>query len=85
MDLRLWDVTVVTANRKQLVCLVCEHGDGFVKREELMNTAAMTYWGLDWANKKAAAALCPRCGFVHTFMGVGLEWTERGETTADLV
>jgi hypothetical protein len=84
MDLRLFDVTVVTAGRKPLACLICGHDDGFVKREELMNTAGMTWMGWDWANKKAWAAICPRCGYVHTFMGVGLEWTERGDTTADL-
>jgi hypothetical protein len=84
MTLPLHDVVVATAGRKPLVCLICGHGDGFVKREVLMNTAGMSWLGLDWANKSGAGAICPRCGFVHTFMGVGLEWTERGDTTDDL-
>jgi hypothetical protein len=72
---------VVTAGDKPLGCLICGHDGGFVKREVLMNTSGMTFAGLDWANKTGWAAVCPQCGFVHTFMGVGLAWTPRDDTT----
>ena len=84
MSLPLHDVVVRTAGHRALVCLVCGHDAGFVRREVLMNTTGMTFLGLDWANAAAFGAVCPRCGFVHTFMGEGLEWTERADTTGDL-
>ncbi len=61
-----------------LRCLVCDH-DRFTRREVSMNTAGMSFMGLDWANKKGDGAICRECGFVHTFMGGTLTWQRAGE------
>ncbi len=51
----------------KLECYVCKH-DKFWARETLMNTAKMTFFKLDWANKKAQNLICENCGYVHWFM-----------------
>lgn len=56
-----------------LACQVCA-GLLFVQREIKMTTTGMTFFDLDGANKSADGAICRRCGFVHTFMGGGLQW-----------
>jgi predicted nucleic-acid-binding Zn-ribbon protein len=56
-----------------LACHACG-GTLFLRREIKMTTTGMTFFDLDWANKSADGAICTRCGFVHTFMGQGLQW-----------
>lgn len=58
-----------------LTCQVCA-GNRFLQREIKMTTTGMTFLDLDWANKSADGAICLRCGFVHTFMGGGLQWLQ---------
>ena len=48
-----------------------------------MNTAGMSFMGLDWANKKGDGAICRECGFVHTFMGGTLTWQRAGEPVVE--
>ncbi len=64
---------IVIAAGRRLTCLVCG-GERFAYREVSMNTAGMSFMGLDWANKTADGAICRTCGFVHTFMGGAVEW-----------
>ena len=59
--------------KRFLACHVCE-GNLFLQREIKMNTTGMSFLDLDWANKSADGAICRRCGYVHTFMGNGLQW-----------
>lgn len=59
--------------KRFLGCQVCG-GTRFLQREIKMTTTGMTFFDLDWANKSADGAICTRCGFVHTFMGNGLQW-----------
>ena len=33
-----------------------------------MNTSAMTFFGFDWADKKADNYICDRCGYVMWFL-----------------
>jgi predicted nucleic-acid-binding Zn-ribbon protein len=61
--------------KRFLTCQVCE-GNRFLQREIKMTTTGMTFFDLDWANKSADGAICLRCGFVHTFMGQGLQWLQ---------
>ena len=57
----------VVIKGNKLKCCVCQ-SDQFTFRETLMNTPAMTFFKLDWANKKAQNYICNHCGFVHWFM-----------------
>lgn len=66
-------VSEVFVGERQLSCLVCD-GTRFGYREVLMNTAGMTFFDLDWANKNAHGIICLACGYVHTFMGDQLRW-----------
>lgn len=56
---------VIKGNK--LECYVCKH-DKFSFRETLMNTPAMTFFKLDWANKRAENYICDNCGYVHWFL-----------------
>ncbi len=47
----------------KLVCPHC-HSDGFFEGRRLMNTAGMTFFGLDWAEKEVTILTCGRCGLV---------------------
>lgn len=51
----------------KLSCLVCKN-DTFWERETLMNTTALTFFKLDWLNRKATNYICDNCGHVHWFM-----------------
>jgi C4-type Zn-finger protein len=55
-----------TVSGKKLSCPVCNH-DMFWSRETLMNTPGMTFFGLEWANKKATNYICDKCGYVFWF------------------
>ncbi len=57
--------TVVMAGRK-LVCPICGN-DHFLVRETQMNTAGMTFLGLDWANTSATNYYCDQCGYIFWF------------------
>jgi len=56
-----------TIKGKKLECHHCNH-DTFWERETLMNTPGMTFFKLDWANKRAQNYICNNCGYVHWFM-----------------
>ena len=51
----------------QLSCTVCKN-DTFWERETLMNTKTLTFFKLDWLNKKALNLICDNCGHVLWFM-----------------
>ncbi|MFZ6004995.1 MAG: hypothetical protein ACOYXM_13800 [Actinomycetota bacterium] len=48
----------------------CHHcgGTEFDRREGQINTAAMTFLDMDWANRSAAVLTCQACGYIHWFM-----------------
>ena len=56
-----------TIHGNNLVCPVCNH-DKFWFRETLMNTPGMTFFGLEWANKRATNYICDKCGYVYWFL-----------------
>ncbi|MCL2817446.1 MAG: hypothetical protein FWD39_03540 [Clostridiales bacterium] len=51
---------------KELVCPVCSSTD-FWERKTQLNTAEMTFLGLDWANKDAINYVCGHCGYMFWF------------------
>ena len=57
----------VTIKGNKLNCTVCNN-DTFWERETLMNTKKMTFFKLDWLNKKAHNYICDNCGHVLWFM-----------------
>jgi hypothetical protein len=50
-----------------LRCQVCSHGK-FHQRSAQLNTAAATFFGLDWANQAALCFVCSKCGYIHWFL-----------------
>ena len=52
---------------KKLVCPVCQ-STKFWTRETLMNTSGMTFFGVEWANRKATNFVCDKCGYVYWFL-----------------
>ena len=48
----------------------CGHcgGDRFVEGRALLNSAGLTFFNLDWANKSAATLTCTACGRIEWFL-----------------
>jgi len=51
----------------KLVCPVCQHTK-FWTRKTLMNTVGLTFFDLDWANRRATNFVCDHCGYVYWFL-----------------
>jgi len=51
---------------KEIVCPVCSNTK-FVAKEILLNTSAMTFFGLDWANRQASALVCTNCSRIEWY------------------
>lgn len=60
---------------KWLACLVCGKGE-FTDRPVKLNTTGMEFLGLEWANQTATALICNNCGYVHEFLGDGVQLYE---------
>ena len=52
---------------KRFVCPHCS-GDQFAEGRAQLNTAGMTFLGLDWANPSAYTLACRTCGLVSWFL-----------------
>lgn len=59
---------------EDFTCLACKQGQRFIQREIRLNTAGMSFMGLDWLNRAADGAVCERCGYVHSFLGDNHKW-----------
>ena len=55
----------VLGNR--LTCPICGH-TRFVLRRSLLNTRALTFLDLDWANRRATNFICESCGHILWFV-----------------
>ena len=51
---------------RKLVCPVCDN-DQFIETRAQMNTAAASFFDLDWANKSARCFVCSECTYVYWF------------------
>ena len=51
---------------KKLICPFCSH-NRFYTRRSLLNTRALTFFDLDWANKDATNYICEHCGHIMWF------------------
>ncbi len=51
---------------KQVTCPHCG-GEEFAEGSAQLNTAGMTFIGLDWANKSAHTLMCAQCSRIEWF------------------
>lgn len=51
--------------------VTCSHcgGSDFDESEAQLNTAGLTFFNLDWANRTAAVLVCRQCGHLEWFLG----------------
>lgn len=49
-------------------CVYCGHTE-FTERKALLNTALLTFFDLDWADRSASLFVCHNCNYVHWFLG----------------
>jgi uncharacterized protein len=52
---------------KPVACSHCAH-NLFVEGRAQLNTAALSFLNLDWANRSAATLVCTRCGHIEWFL-----------------
>jgi predicted nucleic-acid-binding Zn-ribbon protein len=50
-----------------LKCMLCGH-DEFHRREAQLNTAAASFFNVDWANASAICFVCDKCGRIEWFL-----------------
>ncbi|MHC4510624.1 MAG: DNA-binding protein [Planctomycetota bacterium] len=55
-----------TIGDELIQCNHCKH-TRFLKGSAMLNTAGMTFLGLDWANRTATTLMCDHCGLIHWF------------------
>ena len=51
----------------KLECPVCGH-NRFWSRRTLMNTTGLTFFGIEWANRRAQNYICEQCGYIFWFL-----------------
>jgi uncharacterized protein len=56
-----------TVAGRAVSCVHCRH-DRFVEGRAQLNTAGMTFFNLDWANRNAAILTCTACGRIEWFL-----------------
>ena len=56
-----------TLDGRTIMCPLCG-GDRFVLGHAQLNTAGMTLFGLDWANRSATTLACAECGRLEWFL-----------------
>ena len=61
------DVKITVATDIALECQICANPE-FEERSAQLNTALMSFMGLDWLNKSARCFVCVHCGYVHWFL-----------------
>lgn len=52
---------------KQLKCRICDNTT-FYTRSAQLNTAALSFLDLDWANKSATCHVCSKCTHIEWFL-----------------
>ena len=65
---RMDNAKQITVNEVRLACKHCG-SDRFTHTSGQLNTAAMTFFNLDWLNASADIYVCEDCGFLHWFLG----------------
>lgn len=52
---------------KAVRCFHCR-GEHFIEGSAQLNTAGLTFFGLDWANRSATTLACVTCGRIEWFL-----------------
>jgi hypothetical protein len=60
-------VPAVERGSHQLTCPICG-GQQFHSRKSLLNTRGLTFFNLDFFNKRANNYICAGCGYVFWFL-----------------
>jgi len=58
----------VDVKGKPLVCPICGNNH-FYSKKILLNTAILTFFDLDWANRRASCFVCSECTYIYWFQG----------------
>lgn len=58
----------VLIKNKKLICPICEN-DHFIETRAQLNTRAMSFLDLDWANKQGTCYVCSDCTYIFWFRG----------------
>ena len=58
----------VSILNKELVCPICGN-HLFWQREAQLNTAAASFFNVDWANRSATCFVCSKCTHISWFLG----------------
>lgn len=58
--------TVVIKDDIQLECPICQH-DTFYQKKYMLNTAILTFFDFDWANRSATCFECSNCTHIMWF------------------
>ncbi len=58
----------ISIKNHDLVCPICQNNQ-FWTRQAQLNTAAATFFNLDWANKSATCFVCSECTHISWFLG----------------
>ncbi len=53
---------------RQIKCVVCAN-EYFHIREAQLNTAAASFFNVDWANRSATCLVCSECTHIMWFLG----------------
>lgn len=61
------DAAKYEVDGNELSCPVCGH-QKFWLRTTLLNTGGMTFFGIEWANRRAKNYVCNRCGYMMWFI-----------------
>ena len=61
------DGDLFTVGDKRVTCAHCG-GERFAEGRAQLNTAGLTFFGLDWANRSAATLACKTCGRIEWFL-----------------
>lgn len=57
----------VFVGAQQVHCPFCQY-HLFTQRAIKLNSAGMSFLGLDWANKSATGLICGQCGHIQMFL-----------------
>ncbi|MEW6195332.1 MAG: DNA-binding protein [Bacteroidota bacterium] len=52
---------------KKIICQTCGN-DTFHYRDAILDTAVASFFGMEWANKRAALLICTKCGKIEWYL-----------------
>ena len=62
------EAETVNIKGHDLICPICKN-NYFYSRKAQLNTAAASFFNLDWANRSATCFVCTQCTHISWFLG----------------